>query len=343
MERHAEHADGELLITGIAVLLPPYSSYRELLEACRSRSIAELEDELRLGESRHAKPESSSDCRMIGIDPAYVDRLKLGKIGRAAAASIVAAKQSLEMADIPTESASSAGIVMSSGNSVMDMVVDCLQSMTYRHGGRVRANKFAHSSFCAPSGEVAAELGLTGPSMTVSAGNGAIPECVLVARQWLLSREMPYMLAGEADCYFPGMESVYGPKGVLRQEGAGVLVLETGDRAQSRFKRGIARISAVDHTDVYNDEQFRKQTFVISNSPAAGAGLQADIRLGPQIGAASVAAVALGCALLTAASDPDAPGAERTILSEAGKSRVLVHMDQNDGSFSAVLLEKPFI
>lgn len=246
------------MVTGFGLVTPL---------GCGSR---EIWDRLLAGECGTG-PVRSFDAAPYGVDrggevpdfdPArYLRRLEPGSAGRASQLAAAAARLALEDAGLAAdpEEPSRAGVAMGT-TSGEAREIERFNDELMAEGEDAAGSGFLDRYPChlIPR-HVAAEIGFLGPNLMIPAACAAGNYAVAWAFDTLRSGRADVMLAGGADCFsritYAGFNRLgavapercqpfdRGRKGMIPAEGAGVVVLETLERARRRGAHAYAEVA----------------------------------------------------------------------------------------------------
>lgn len=302
-----------IVITGVSAITPYCSNDNELADYLGRKLSFQKSDDSSSGSSEMDIEYMNYRFSRILTPYAqkYMNSFRLGKMSKATILSIIAAKQAIAAGKIDSTELKNSGIILSSVFSTLDMAVDFFAPAVASQGTEVRSNKFANSVSCAPSGEVSAELGLTGSSWMFSEGILSSLDAIYMGCNVLsVQLSTPYFLVGGVEVYFQGKESFYAHscscentlKKTKINEGVAVLLLEKKSHAVAREARIFGEIELIDCIEFFEklkDERLREKTAIISNVDQIGTGnLLPNILLEEHEGANGAIGAVIACALL---------------------------------------------
>lgn len=180
----------------------------------------------------------------------FIPRRSLRRIDHFSRLALLGACLALQDAGRQDADRSRLGVVIATGWGAVATTFSFLHS--FLEGGDVCSSPthFSNSVHNAAAANVSIQLGVTGPSLTVSQFELSLPSALLTARRWLAEERVEAVLVGGVDEYCPELgycwRRFFGdPDGDLRPfefdrqsafpgEGAAFLLLERGDR-ESRY------------------------------------------------------------------------------------------------------------
>ncbi len=196
--RSSRPARSPVVVTGVGVVGP--------LGAFRRPSVHDLTRERGVG------PCQEPDLHRIGVDPRRLD--PSARWLTAAATLALGQGERRRTMD-------KAGLFVGASRMPAESSRRCRESIRQRGVAGTSASAFARMSVNAPAGACSRVLGLLGPTSTVSIGEGSGLLAVVLAADWLASREdAEHIVAG-------GVDERTGPD-PDETEGAACLVLERG-------------------------------------------------------------------------------------------------------------------
>ena len=170
--------------------------------------------------------------------------LKLGRVDRSSQMFLLAGHQALEQAAVPDRGPTA--VVLGTRFGCL-LVNECYHRGLLTKGHRLASPLlFGYTVPSAPAGELSIAAGLTGPNVTVMAGDASGGVAIARAAAWIRSGRVASAVAGGCDAQGPWLARELADAGVrdgdrpIPAEGASALVLESLDGARARGARPLA-------------------------------------------------------------------------------------------------------
>ncbi len=226
-------------------------------------------DALEAGESgiRDLLPDEVPNCqarlaaRVVGFDSgSYLPAMRARRLDRASLFAVAAVKQALDDARFPEDQERNErlGLVMGTSSAGSGPLTTFLEAAFRISPLDAPPSEFPNTVANAPAGHVSIELGLKGPSTTLTQKQSVVAPALLYAQMMIALGRCNAVLAGTTDEWCAVYQRGYDQLGALRiegessqgdgmvlAEGAATVLLESEAYASRRGSRPFARLLGV--------------------------------------------------------------------------------------------------
>lgn len=311
--------DENIVVTGVAAITASHPSLDRLMDFYLNRIEREL-----------LKVTESINIDDLNIDVGqYINKFKIKKMSHASVLSVIAAGQAIHDANVGKEGLENSGVVFNSLFSTFDKAIEFYDLACETKCEKVNSSKFANSTSCAPTGEIASEWGMRGSSFMLSGDKESSFNAIHFGYNSLRdSNQTSFYLVGGVDVNFNKKSYFYSNEpGTKKEEGVAAILLEKRKNAIYRNAKVYGEIQIVNSNCIKEQINSDDYLYVISNDVTLNGRMDTKklLMLQDYEGATVSIAVVIACKIIESIK------AKRTVITDR-PLQVLIYLKEGNTS-----------